>query len=150
MNMENQKDELVIECCKDKELFVENYLNPLLKASNSSIVDVAYEYYFNGDSNVDEEVTVRYADNSSLTINVSRDSKAQLVIDVVQVLDREQKISSATTLGVLIEKLKQGGKNNDVRMFYPKSWREDIEFDIDRIEHNVGGYALTQIILKKA
>ena len=99
MNMENQKDELVIECCKDKELFVENYLNPLLKASNSSIVDVAYEYYFNGDSNVDEEVTVRYADNSSLTINVSRDSKAQLVIDVVQVRDREQKRASARTGG---------------------------------------------------
>lgn len=150
MNMENQKDELVIECCKDKELFVDSYLKPLLKASNSSIVDVAYEYYFNGDSNVDEEVTVRYADNSSLTMNVSRDSKAQLVIDVVQVLDRERKISPATTLGTLIEQLKQGDKNNDVRIFFPKSWREDIEFGIDRIENNVGGYALTQIILKLA
>lgn len=150
MNMENQKDELVIECCKDKELFVDSYLKPLLKASNSSIVDVAYEYYFNGDSNVDEEVTVRYADNSSLTINVSRDSKAQLVIDVVQVLDRERKIAPATTLEALIEKLKQGDKNNDVRIFFHKSWREEIEFGIDSIEHNIGGYALTQIILKKA
>lgn len=149
MNMENQKDELVIECCKDKELFVDSYLKPLLKASNSSIVDVAYEYYFNGDSNVDEEVTVRYADNSSLTINVSRDSKAQLVIDVVQVLDRERKIAPATTLEALIEKLKQGDKNNDVRIFFHKSWREEIEFGIDSIEHNVGGYGLTQIILKK-
>ena len=147
--MENQKDELVIECCKDKELFVENYLNPLLKASNSSIIGVAYEYYFNGDSNVDEEVTVRYADNSSLTINVSRDSKAQLVIDVVQVLDRERKIAPVAKLGALIEKLKQGDKNNDVRIFFHKSWREEIEFGIDSIEHNVGGYGLTQIILKK-
>lgn len=150
MNMENQKDELPVEVCKDKEVFVEKHLKPLLIASDKAITDVVYEYYFNGDSAIDETVEVHFTGGSSLTINVSRDSKAQLVIDVVQVLDREQKISSATTLGVLIEKLKQGDKNNDVRMFYPKSWREDIEFDIDRIEHNVGGYALTQIILKKA
>lgn len=148
--MENQKDELPVEVCKDKEVFVEKHLKPLLIASDKTITDVVYEYYFNGDSAIDETVEVHFTGGSSLTINVSRDSKAQLVIDVVQVLDRGRKISSATTLGILIEKLKQGDKNNDVRMFYPKSWREDIEFDIDRIEHNVGGYALTQIILKKA
>ena len=33
--------------------------------------------------------------------------------------------------------------------FFPKSWREDIEFGIERIEHNVGGFAETDIILKK-
>lgn len=150
MNTDSQENELVIESCKDKELFVEEHLNPLLKASDTSILNVAYEYYFNGDSNVDEEVQIRYCDGSSLSINVSRDSKAQLVIDVVQVLDRERKISPSTTLGTLIEQLKQGDKSNDVRLFFPKSWREDIEFSIDKIEHNVGGYALTQIILKLA
>lgn len=148
--MESAKiDELPIEVCKDKATFVEYYLKPLLRAAKPSIADVLYDYYFNGDSNVDEEVTVRYADNSSLTINVSRDSKAQLVIDVVQVLDRERKIAPATTLEALIEKLKQGDKNNDVRIFFHKSWREEIEFGIDSIEHNVGGYGLMQIILKK-
>lgn len=150
MNTDSQENELVIESCKDKELFVEEYLNPLLKASDASILNVDYEYFFNGDSNVDEEVQIRYRDGSSLTINVSRDSKAQLVIDVAQVLDRERKIAPATTLEALIEKLKQGDKNNDVRIFFHKSWREEIEFGIDKIEHNVGGYALTQIILKLA
>lgn len=150
MNTETEKDGLPIEVCKDKAEFVERHLKPLLTVSDNTIADVLYEYYFNGDSAIDEVVEVYYKGGSSLTINVSRDSKAQLVIDVVQVLDRERKISPSTTLGTLIEQLKQGDKNNDVRIFFPKSWREDIEFGIDRIENNVGGYALTQIILKLA
>lgn len=85
--MENQKDELVIECCKDKELFVDSYLKPLLKASNSSIVDVAYEYYFNGDSNVDEAIEVRFKGGSSFSIDVSRSSKLQIVEDTVRALN---------------------------------------------------------------
>lgn len=147
--MENQKDELPVEVCKDKEVFVEKHLKPLLIASDKAITDVVYEYYFNGDSAIDETVEVRFKGGSSLNINVSRDSKAQLVIDVVQVLDRERKIAPVAKLGALIEKLKQGDKNNDVRIFFHKSWREEIEFGIDSIEHNVGGYGLTQIILKK-
>ena len=148
LNMEIKRGELPIEVCKDKEAFVEAYLKPLLTTSDSAIADVLYEYYFNGDSAIDEIVEVRYIGGSSLTINVSRDSKAQLVIDVAQVLDKERKISPSTTLGTLIEKLKQGDKNNDVRIFFPKSRREDIEFGIDKIEHNIGGYGVTQIILK--
>ena len=150
MNKETEKDGLPIEVCKDKAEFVERHLKPLLTASDNTVADVLYDYYFNGDSAIDEVVEVRYKGGSSLSINVSRDSKAQLVIDVVQVLDKERKISPSSTLGTLIEQLKQGDKNNDVRLFFPKSWREDIEFGIDRIEHNVGGYALTQIILKLA
>lgn len=147
---ELNKTELPVEVCKDKKKFVEDFLTPLLKASDPLITSVDYEYFFNSDSAIDETVEVYYADSSFFTINVSRDSKRQLVIDVVQVLDRERKISPNRTLGAFIEELKQGNLSNDVRIFFQKSWREDVEFNISKILHNVGGYAETDIILKKA
>lgn len=81
--------------------------------------------------------------------NVSRDSKMQLVDDVMRGLGGNDKVSVASTLKDFIKVLKQGEPGNDVRIFFPKSWREDIEFGIERIEHNVGGFAETDIILKK-
>lgn len=149
MNMENQKDELPVEVCKDKEVFVEKHLKPLLIASDKAITDVVYEYYFNGDSAIDETVEVHFTGGSSLSINVSRDSKMQLVDDVMRGLGGNDKVSVASTLKDFIKVLKQGEPGNDVRIFFPKSWKEDIEFGVDRIEHNVNGYAETDIILKK-
>lgn len=148
--MESAKiDELPIEVCKDKATFVEYYLKPLLRAAKPSIADVLYDYYFNGDSAIDEVVQVHYNGGSSLSINVSRDSKMQLVDDVMRGLGGNDKVSVASTLKDFIKVLKQGEPGNDVRIFFPKSWREDIEFGIERIEHNVGGFAETDIILKK-
>lgn len=147
--MENQKDELPVEVCKDKEVFVEKHLKPLLIASDKAITDVVYEYYFNGDSAIDETVEVHFTGGSSLSINVSRDSKMQLVDDVMRGLGGNDKVSVASTLKDFIKVLKQGEPGNDVRIFFPKSWKEDIEFGVDRIEHNVNGYAETDIILKK-
>lgn len=102
-----------------------------------------------GDSAIDEVVQVHYNGGSSLSINVSRDSKMQLVDDVIRGLGGNDKVSVASTLKDFIKALKQGEPGNDVRIFFPKSWREDIEFGIERIEHNVGGFAETDIILKK-
>lgn len=86
--MESAKiDELPIEVCKDKATFVEYYLKPLLRAAKPSIADVLYDYYFNGDSNVDEAIEVRFKGGSSFSIDVSRSSKLQIVEDTVRAVN---------------------------------------------------------------
>lgn len=87
MNKETEKDGLPIEVCKDKAEFVERHLKPLLTASDNTVADVLYDYYFNGDSAIDEVVEVRYKGGSSLSINVSRSSKLQIVEDTVRAVN---------------------------------------------------------------
>lgn len=79
-------NELPIEVCKGKAEFVERHLKPLVKALDFAVIDVIYDYVISGDSRIDESVEIRRKGGSFLSIDVSRDSKTQLILDVVRML----------------------------------------------------------------
>ncbi len=79
-------NELPIEVCKSKSDFVERFLKPLVKALDLSVTDVIYDYVISGDSRIDESVEIRRKGGSFLSIDVSRDSKAQLSVDTLKAL----------------------------------------------------------------
>lgn len=63
---------------EDKKEFVEKYLQPMIKAADSTVKAVTYH------KNGDEMVAIEYIGGVSFCINVTADSKTAIVKDVLK------------------------------------------------------------------
>jgi len=71
---------------KSKLIIVNKYLEPMLKAMNSSIEKVDYLTRTIGDQVVDEEVNIIFNTGNFIKVNVTRDSQERLVLDVMNAI----------------------------------------------------------------
>lgn len=67
-----------------KRIFVENQLTELMKAVNSDVQDLKYEYQTDGNVVYDEIVIIHFRSGGTHKVNVSGDSYKAITADVLK------------------------------------------------------------------